>query len=117
MKRSFILCVIIALCISSIFAGQIGCLRGEHQGERFCLNEYGKFMADIYNPETGTLVRVEGRVVDFDGNPIEINPGDNMRVKFILNKPLDGRREYTGDIGWATNGQKFVYFGGIMFEN
>ncbi len=115
--KKILLTLVIALGMVSSFAGTLGCLSGEYDGERFCLNEYGKFIADVYNPEEGTLVRVEGRVVDIYGDPIELNPGDNVRVKFLLNKPLDGRKEFTGNIGWATNGQKFVNFGGIMFEN
>ena len=117
MKKIFLVVSIAVACVISAYAGTLGCLSGEYEGERFCVNEYGKFIADVYNPETRSLVRVEGRIVDYSGDPIEINPGDNMRVKFILNKPLDGRKEYSGDIGWATNGQKFVNFGGIMFEN
>ncbi len=117
MKKIFLAVCIMVACVISAYAGILGCLSGEYEGERFCLNEYGKFIADVYNPEENTLVRVEGRVVDTYGEPIEINPGENVRVKFLLNKPLDGRKELSGDIGWATNGQKFVNFGGIMFEN
>ena len=108
----------VMLCVVSVYAGTIGCLSGEERGERICINEYGKFVADIYNPEEDILVRVEGMVVNYDGSSLDIEPGDsNVRVIFKLNKPLDGHREIPGVIAWSTSGHKLVNFGGIEFEN
>lgn len=115
MKKLFLV-GIISLFALPMFAGVFGCVtNGEYSGEKFCINEYGTFVAYIYDGER--LVTVKGKVVSYDGSSIDFYPGMNERVIFKLNSPIDGHYEVRGTIGWAENGQKFVDFDGVIIDN